>query len=193
MEFSFSLTHVHVYTQFTCHARRKQQDQAQISHFSNQQTREVLAVLPWQSKLILSYPQEHKGTHCIIKNNSPIKSVIMTDSVTIFTVVASIHIEICLPRISFIHHNIIQSKITKFLTAHDFTYCNFIHHWFYTALVFCTLSSQHVSHSYALLLKQYFYILVSFFKRKCKYTDCVINASLFCFGKQVFIHWQIPS
>jgi len=79
------------------------------------------------------------------------KSVIMTDSVTILTVVASIHIEICLPRISFIHHYIIQSKITKFLTAHDFTYCTFNHHWLYAALVFCTLSSQHVLHSYALL------------------------------------------
>ena len=147
----------------------------------------------WQSKLILSYPQEHKGTNCIIKNNSLIKFVIMTDSVPILTVVASIHIEICLPRISFIHHYIIQSKITKFLTAHDFTYCTFIHHWLYAALVFCTLSSQHVLTLICPSLKQYFCILVLFFKRKCKYTDCVINASLFCFGKQVFIHWQIPS
>jgi len=75
----------------------------------------------------------------------------MSDSVSILTAVASIHIEICVPRISFIHHYIIQSKITKFLTAHEFTYCTFIHHWLYAALVFCTLSSQHVSHSYVLL------------------------------------------
>jgi len=146
-----SHTHVHVYTQFTWQAWLKHHDQAQISHFSNQKMTDVLAVLPWQSKLILSYPQEQKGTHRIIKNNSLIKSVIMADSVSILTVVASIYIEICLPRISFIHHYIIQSKITKFLTAHEFTYCTFIHHWLYAALVFCTLSSQHVLHSYALL------------------------------------------
>ena len=154
---------------------------------------EVLAVLPWQSKLILSYPQEHKGTHCIIKNNSLIQSAIMTDSVSILTVVASIHIEICLPRISFIHHYIIQSKITKFLTAHDFTYCTFI-----SPLALCSFGVLYPIQSACLTLiypslKQYFCILVLFFKRKCKYTDCMINASLFCFGKQVFIHWQIPS
>lgn len=86
----------------------------------------------------------------VLSKISHVTSVIMADSLSILTVV-SIHIEICLPRISFIHHYIIQSKITKFLTAHDYTYCTFIHHWLYAALVFCTLSIQHILHSYALL------------------------------------------
>lgn len=150
MHFSFSLTHMCICTH-SSHAMHDSNNMTKHRSHISAIRRQVLAVLPWQSKLLLSYPKEHKGTHCIIKNNNLIKFVIMTDSVSILTVVASIHIEICLPRISFIHHYIIQSKITKFLTAHDFTYCTFIHHWLYAALVFCTLSSQHILHSNALL------------------------------------------
>ena len=144
---SFSLTHMCRCT----HSSHAMQDSNLTKHSSHISAREVLTVLSWQSKLLLSYHEEHNGTQCIIKNNSLIKSVIMSDSVSILTAVASIYIEICVPRISFIHHYIIQSKITKCHTAHDFTYCTFIHHWLYAALVFCTLSSQHVFHSYALL------------------------------------------
>lgn len=147
-----------------------------------------MAVLPWQSKLILSYPRQQ----CIIKNNSRIRSVIMADSLSILSVV-SIHTEICLPRISFIHYHIIQSKITKFLTAHVYTYCTFIHHWLYAALVFLyPIQSAYIT-VICPSLKHTSTFLYYLFKRKCKYTDCMINASLFCFGKQVIIHWQIPS
>lgn len=145
MHLSFSLTHVWLGT----HSSLAMHDPNVNEHSSH-----ISAIIrqgnSWQSKLILSYPQQHKDTQCIIENNSHLRSVILADSVSILTVV-SIHLEICLPRISFIHHFIIQSKITKFLTAYDFTYCTFIHHWLYAALVFCTLSSQHILHSYALL------------------------------------------
>jgi hypothetical protein len=64
-------------------------DRALISHFSAYKIGEVLAVLPWHSKLIFSYTQGHIS---LLSKVSHTQFVIMIDNESILTVVASIHI-----------------------------------------------------------------------------------------------------